>query len=165
MGGELLIALAALSAAGRGARLNLRMPRGRKPAPEPRLRAALHDAQRDATLQVANGWQPWYLDTGGPTSVNARPEYLPAPAARVRSGSAAQEYNTFFATHTAGVYQRVPVTAGTELRFSVWMWVWSSATFDDPNVSADPNDVRVSVGIDPTGGVSAESRTSSGRRK
>lgn len=154
VGGALLIALAALSAgtlqpASAQGGVNLLQNPGFEPP------YATHNS--DAALQVASGWQPWYLDTGGPTSVNARPEYLPAPAARVRSGSAAQEYNTFFATHTAGVYQRVPVTAGTELRFSVWMWVWSSATFDDPNVSEDPNDVRASVGIDPTGGVNAES--------
>lgn len=111
----------------------------------------------DATLQVATGWEPWYRTGGTSSSINARPEYRPAPPNRVRSGTAAQEYNTFYATHTAGVYQRVQVPAGTELRFSVWVWVWSSAPFDNPDVSEDPNNVKVSVGIDPTGGIDAAS--------
>ena len=62
------------------------------------------------------------------------------------SGSAAQEYNTFFATHTGGVYQRVPVTPNTELRFSIFVYVWSSATFANPDVSDDPNEVMRQCG-------------------
>ncbi len=71
----------------------------------------------DAGLQVAANWQPWFKTTpGGSSAINARPEYKPAPSTRVRSGAAAQEYNTFFATHTAGVYQRVPVSPNVDLR-------------------------------------------------
>ena len=108
----------------------------------------------DPALQVANSWQPWHLPTpsGESSAINARPEYKPAPPNRIRSGGAAQEYNTFFATHTAGVYQRVPVTPNTDLRFSVFMYIWSSETFANPDVSEDPNTVIVNVGIDPTGG-------------
>ncbi len=105
-------------------------------------------------LRVAANWQPWHLPTpsGQPTSINARPEYRPAPPTRVRSGGAAQEYNTFFATHTAGVYQRVPVTPDTDLRLSVYVYVWSSGTFANPDVSEQPNRVIINVGLDPTGG-------------
>lgn len=112
----------------------------------------------DATLRVGTSWQPWSLppDTSS-SSINARPEYKPAPANRVRSGSSAQEYNTFFATHTGGVYQRVPVTPGTQLRFSLFVYVWSSASFANPDVSDDPNDVLVRVGIDPAGGTDGTS--------
>jgi len=108
----------------------------------------------DPALHVASGWQPWHLPTppGESSAINARPEYKPAPPNRVRSGGAAQEYNTFFATHTAGVYQRVPVTPGTDLRFSVFMYIWSSETFANPDVSDEPNTVIVNVGIDPSGG-------------
>lgn len=111
----------------------------------------------DSTLRVAAGWQPWSVEGSGSTAINARPEYQPAPASRVRSGVAAQEYNTFFATHTGGVYQRVPVAAGTTLQFSVYVYVWSSASFDNPDVSDDPNEVKVRVGIDPTGGTDGTS--------
>ncbi|NJL94471.1 MAG: hypothetical protein HC915_12480 [Anaerolineae bacterium] len=105
----------------------------------------------DPSLQVAPNWQPWSLPppTGAPSSVNLRPDYAPAPANRVRSGNAAQEYNTFFATHDGGVYQRVPVTSGAELAFSAYVYVWSSATFEQPDVSDQPQGVEVQVGIDP----------------
>ncbi|MBI5960605.1 MAG: LysM peptidoglycan-binding domain-containing protein [Chloroflexi bacterium] len=111
----------------------------------------------DVSLRVATGWQPWSLPQGSSSSINARPEYKPAPTDRIKSGGAAQEYNTFFATHTGGVLQRVPVTPNTELRFTINAWVWSSATFANPNVSDDPNDVIVNVGIDPTGGTDGTS--------
>lgn len=111
----------------------------------------------DASLQLAPNWQPWSLPQGASSSINAQPEYKPAPANRIHSGSAAQEYNTFFATHTGGVYQRVPVTPGTELRFSIYVYVWSSASFANPDISEDPNDVIVNVGIDPTGGTDGSS--------
>lgn len=111
----------------------------------------------DDTLRLAGNWQPWHVEGEGPTANLAQPEYKPAPANRVRSGAAAQEFNTFFATHTAGVLQRVPVAPGTELRFSAFIYVWSSATFANPDVSEDPNGVVVSVGIDPTGGMDATS--------
>ncbi len=113
----------------------------------------------DAGLRVAANWQPWYKTTppGESSAINARPEYKPAPSTRVRSGGAAQEYNTFFATHTAGVYQRVPVSPNVDLRFSVYVYVWSSATFTNPDVSEQPNTVIINVGIDPTGGTDPDS--------
>src|SRR5688500_10006457 len=108
----------------------------------------------DPSLTVAPNWQPWFLPppAGAPSSVNLRPDYQPAPANRVKSGSVAQEYNTFFATHDAGVYQRVPVTPGSQLKFSVFVYVWSSATFENPAESISPQDVSVQIGIDPAGG-------------
>ncbi|MBN1681351.1 MAG: LysM peptidoglycan-binding domain-containing protein [Anaerolineae bacterium] len=112
----------------------------------------------DTTLRVAASWQPWSLPEGASSAINARPEYKPAPSNRIYSGNAAQEYNTFYATHTGGVYQRVPVTLNTELRFSVFVYVWSSAAFlQQQDVSEDPNDVKVRVGIDPKGGTDGTS--------
>jgi LysM repeat protein len=111
----------------------------------------------DASLQVAPNWQPWSLSAGSSSAINARPEYKPAPANRVKSGSAAQEYNTFFATHTGGVYQRVPVSPNTELLFSIYIYVWSSGSFANPDVSEDPNHVILNVGIDPFGGTDGSS--------
>jgi LysM repeat protein len=110
----------------------------------------------DATLQVASGWQPWSLPQTS-SSVNVRPEYRSAPANRIHSGGSAQEYNTFYATHTGGLYQRVAVSPNTQLRFSVFVYVWSSATFSNQDVSEDPNDVLVRVGIDPMGGTDGTS--------
>ncbi len=111
----------------------------------------------DSTLRVASNWQPWSLPQGASSAINQRPEYKPAPANRIRSGQAAQEYNTFYATHTGGLYQRVTVAAGTQLQFSAFIYVWSSATFANPDKSEDPNKVIVRVGIDPTGGTDGTS--------
>lgn len=109
----------------------------------------------DPSLQVAPSWQPWSLpppEDAESSAINLRPDYQPAPANRVRSGNAAQEYNTFFATHDGGVFQRVPVSPGAQLQFSAYVYVWSSATFENPNQSIQPQDVDVRVGIDPLGG-------------
>lgn len=107
--------------------------------------------------EVAEGWQPWNLEPGpnSPSYENAQPIYEPvAPdTTRIRSGSNAQQYYTdLYFTHVGGVYQRVTgITPSTELRFSVYAYVWSSS-LDDPDVSEDPGGVLVEVGIDPTGG-------------
>lgn len=115
----------------------------------------------DTNVRVASGWQPWFLPQGSSSAINARPTYTPTTVTnipnRVRSGGAAQQFGTFFATHTGGVYQQVPVPPNTELQFSLYVYVWSSASFSDINVSDDPNDVKISVGIDPTGGTDGTS--------
>jgi LysM repeat protein len=111
-------------------------------------------------LELAPGWQPWSLPPppdAESSAINLQPDYQPAN--RVRSGSAAQEYNTFFATHDGGVFQRVPVSPGAILEFSAYIYIWSSATFEDPNQSIQPQDVNVQVGIDPTGGTDGGAAT------
>ncbi len=115
---------------------------------------------------VAQGWSPWHVpQTGSMTSSeNLQPEYYPASditnglgVPRIRSGTDAQQYFTFFGTHTGGVYQRVTgVTPGQPLTFSIYAYIWSS-TFDDPDVSEQDGGVILQVGIDPTGGTSGES--------
>jgi LysM repeat protein len=114
---------------------------------------------------VAQGWTPWHI-TGSGTSFSEliQPEYYPASDTesglgipRIRSGNDAQQYQTFFATHTGGVYQRVTaVTPGTNYRFQVYAYVWSTA-LDNVDLSENPGGVIVQVGIDPTGGTNPES--------
>lgn len=114
--------------------------------------------------QVAQGWAPWHVSGGQTASENIQPEYYAASdvtnglgVPRIRSGADAQQYHTFFATHDGGLYQRVTgVTAGAMLRFTAYVYVWSS-TFDDVNVSEQPGGVVVQVGIDPTGGTDGQS--------
>lgn len=114
------------------------------------------------TAQMAPDWLPWWVPQveGDPSWKNRMPEWKSsAPFQnRIRSGATAQQYFTFYGTHIGGVWQRVPVTAGAQLRFSVWVQVWSSA-FDDPNVSENNGQVNVRVGIDPTGGTDPFSAT------
>lgn len=114
--------------------------------------------------QVAQGWSPWHVTGGASASENIQPEYYPASdttnglgVPRIRSGSDAQQYQTFFATHDGGLFQRVNgVSAGDELTFSAYIYVWSSS-FDDVNKSDQDGDVVVQVGIDPAGGTDGTS--------
>lgn len=114
--------------------------------------------------QVAQGWSPWNIGGGQSASENVQPEYYPASdvtnglgVPRIRGGSDAQQYHSFFATHDGGVFQRVTgITKGAQLRFSAYIYVWSS-TFDDVNKSEGDGSIVVEVGIDPTGGTSGDS--------
>lgn len=110
---------------------------------------------------VANGWEPWHIprEDDMPSFQNAQPLYIAASQAgsegitpRIRTGNDAQVFWTRFATFEGGLYQQVTgLTPGAELRFSIYGRVWSS-TFGDPELSEDPGDVSLRVGIDPTGG-------------
>ncbi len=111
--------------------------------------------------QVAQGWNPWHVTAtiNMASWQNQQPEYdETAPNdLRIRSGDNAQQFFSFFEAHTGGVFQRVTgITPGTELRFSVYAWVWSS-TFSDQDESELDGDVVVQVGIDPTGGTDGTS--------
>ncbi|MFC1960184.1 LysM peptidoglycan-binding domain-containing protein [Chloroflexota bacterium] len=114
----------------------------------------------DTTRMVANGWSAWHVPqrAGDEGFRNLKPEYQPASAGnpdRILVGNNAQEYFSFFATHTGGLFQQVAVTPGSEVEFSANIYVWSTS-FDDPNQSDDPGRVQVQVGIDPNGGTDGE---------
>jgi LysM repeat protein len=118
--------------------------------------------QGDSFLgKVADGWVAWWVDdaTGKDASdpsfwKNQRPEYgligleynIPD---QIHGGRQALQYGKRYATHTAGVYQQVSgIEPGTQLRFSVWGFVFGK----DRDDSKTPGFVRMKVGIDPTGG-------------
>jgi LysM repeat protein len=116
--------------------------------------------------EVAQGWTPWHLAGGASTSENIQPEYCAASDVacglgipRIRNGNDAQQYHSFFATHDGGVFQRVTagVGNGTQLRFGVYVYVWSTS-FDDVDESEQDGGVTVRVGIDPTGGTDPASQ-------
>lgn len=123
----------------------------------PGFEAPFVDRGGSPVRSVATGWQPWHFPPTAnmPSGRNAQPEYQEtAPdTARIRNGNNAQQYfNNDWRTHDGGVFQRVVgITPGTELRFSVYAWVWSSS-FSERDQSEQPGDVTVQVGIDPTGG-------------
>lgn len=115
-----------------------------------------------ADQSVAQGWEPFTAERAddAPSFQNAPPTYFPASEAndrgaipRIRSGEDAQVYWSFFETHDAGIYQEVSdgISSGDEVRFSVYGYVLSTS-FNDLNVSEEPGDVALRVGIDPTGG-------------
>src|SRR5215218_8364101 len=105
-----------------------------------------------AAGQVATNWTPWNAPRTAemPSYQNGQPVYLAATNAnaqgvfpRVRSGSNSQIYYSFYETHDGGLYQQVSgIAPGTELRFSIYAYVWSSK-FDDVNVSDEPGDVAL----------------------
>ncbi len=119
-------------------------------------------------VQVAAGWLGWWLvpnqDPQHPGSCETpdcqlawhRPEWREANcgsvcANRVRSGSNAQKYFTFFSTHEAGMYQQVGgIAPGQRLRFSIYMQGWS--THSDYGPSSGQQSMGMRIGIDPTGG-------------
>src|SRR5262245_28469699 len=110
----------------------------------------------DQTRAVAPGWSAWNLTRkpGDPGFSNLQPNYRAAAnPKRIHGGSSAQEFFTFFATHTGGVFQQVTVTPGSKLRFSAFVNVWSTA-LDDPDKSPEGQRSRygIRVGIDPNGG-------------
>ena len=109
---------------------------------------------------LAESWVPWHVAAtdSSPSFANHAPNY-DEETDRTRLGprGKAQKYFTLFATHQGGIYQEVDsLTSGTTYRFSIYAYVWSSS-FEDTDLSEDPGDVVVRVGIDPNGGTDGAS--------
>jgi hypothetical protein len=109
-------------------------------------------SQRGAgEVVVANGWEPWWHNGSEQEQADGflkRPEYKPDSS---RAGGTQQKWFNNYATHNAGVYQRVAVPRGSKLTLTVRTFVWTNDS-DDYNRSAKPGNYDVMVGIDPTGG-------------
>lgn len=111
-------------------------------------------------IQMPAGWTPWWADSSGddPEWANHRPEWKPAEGQfypnRVVSGARALQWFKSYATFWAGAYQQVTVPENSQLRFSAHGQAWSC---DDWNFCKDasshnPSNMRMRIGIDPTGG-------------
>ena len=109
---------------------------------------------------VAESWTPWHVaaSSSSPSFANHDPNYdEETDRIRLDETGKAQKYFTLFATHQGGIYQEVDsLTSGTTYRFSIYAYIWSSS-FEDTEVSEDPGDVVLRVGIDPTGGTDGAS--------
>ncbi len=113
-------------------------------------------------VQVAPGWTAWWLphQDGQPDWQNRQPNFESATHPdRIRGGSKAQILASFYESHTAGVYQRVPVEAGADLRFAAYGKGWTSISDDPLNVSIGGTDLQMRIGIDPFGGADPLSPT------
>ncbi len=114
----------------------------------------------ESPRNVAAGWTPWHVpaDSNSPSFANHNPNYdQETDRIRLVETGKAQKYFTLFATHQGGIYQEVDsLNSGSAYRFSIYAHVWSSS-FEDANVSEDPGDVVLRVGIDPTGGTDGSS--------
>ncbi len=121
--------------------------------------------REDGAVNVAVGWQPWYLFDRG-QEYERRPEWsrenLWLPSIRVLHGDFGQKVFNTWAVHNAGIYQKVyDVPVGATLEFSAWVQVWSN---ECDNICVSPTDKAkgcrgltngdyyVYVGIDPYGG-------------
>lgn len=107
---------------------------------------------------MAEGWLPFWVAhlPNDETWKNQRPSYRAAlravDARRARSGPAAQMYSTNWATHIAGIMQIVEgIMPGQRLALSAYGQAWSTSS-DSADQSIDPGNLRLKIGIDPTGG-------------
>jgi hypothetical protein len=116
-------------------------------------------SQRQAPeIVVANGWEAWWQAGTSEEQEQGylkRPEYKPDGS---RASGTQQKFFNSFATHNAGIYQRVSVREGSQLALTARVYVWSSS-YDDLSQSVDPGNYEVMVGIDPTGGTDPLSDT------
>ena len=102
-------------------------------------------------LEVANAWQPWWLDGPGLKRPEYKPETRTVGKARVLDGAYAQKQFTTYSAHDAGLFQEIHgVEVGACYRFSGHAYVWSSGQ-DNPDSSAGDGKYSVLVGINPWG--------------
>ncbi|MGI6376830.1 MAG: hypothetical protein ACOX3S_12660 [Anaerolineae bacterium] len=88
------------------------------------------DMGTSGSSKVGDEWFPWAIK--GDESYNREPEFKVLRKSdiidgfyRIYAGEQCQQYYTTYATHTAGVYQRVPVTPGDRLTFSIWVQIYT----------------------------------------
>ncbi len=119
----------------------------------------------DVPSNVAAGWSPWNIPAsdGMSASDNVMPEYFAASdtvnglslTPRIHSGADAQQYFSYYSTHTGGLYQQVSgIAPGAELTFSAFAFLWAS---DASETSDGSGEIIFSVGLDPAGGTDGAS--------
>ncbi|MEL7235951.1 MAG: hypothetical protein AAGK74_15705, partial [Chloroflexota bacterium] len=95
----------------------------------PGFESPFTDESGDPPRAVANGWDAWNVQRSAdePDFQNTQPEYFETVRAdRIRNGNNAQRYESFFATHTGGVFQVVPnVQIDSIVTFGAYVYVWS----------------------------------------
>jgi len=98
-------------------------------------------------LTIARGWIPWW-EQGTPEQVAEgyfkRPEFKPEPN-RVLIGNRGQKFFTTFATHNAGLWQRVKIPMSGALVLTAKVQFWSHHT------DGTGGGYACCVGIDRTG--------------
>lgn len=110
--------------------------------------------QGDDSLTVADGWAPWWLSAakGSAAWKNRQPVFGHVQL----DGRFTQQLATPYATHTGGLWQQVPSVVGNKYEFSADGQAWSSED-PAPATQLEASDVKMQVGIDPTGGLDPDS--------
>lgn len=103
---------------------------------------------------IAAGWAPWWTAASDKAAEwkNRQPVY----GTVTLDGRLTQQLATPYATHTAGLWQQVPSAPGNRYEFSADGQAWSSED-PAPATRLEASDVRMQVGIDPTGGLDPDS--------
>ncbi len=110
---------------------------------------------------VGDGWVPWSVL--GDATYNREVEYkvvdryeVPDGTYRILSGNRTQKFFTTWGSHTAGMYQRVAVPAGSQVTFSIYVQIYTGEdeVLSNGRFISDldqSGNYRASVGIDPYG--------------
>lgn len=116
--------------------------------------AAFQPYRKDERMVMAASWAPWW--TVQRASDPQWKNQTPAFRAAALEDDSAQEISSPWATHTAGLYQQVPVAPGDTYRLTVEAMAWSSED-ETPGKLVEPSDVDLQIGLDPTGGLDPSS--------
>jgi hypothetical protein len=108
---------------------------------------------------IAEGWSYWYQAR---SPDDPRGYWMPEPEyglianrpGQMHSGAKSQRWFNTWAIHNAGLYQSVSVPANAWLRFTIWMFNWSS---QEDVFGVSDGFHHKWVGIDPTGGADPSS--------
>jgi hypothetical protein len=105
---------------------------------------------------VATGWQAWYKSLPGVGGINYVPDYWPQERSetgplRVLAGLWSMGQATVSSTHTAGLWQRVPVEPDTRVAVSANAYAWASDAADTGR-SRPYGTYALALGVDPLGG-------------
>jgi hypothetical protein len=105
-------------------------------------------------LTVAGGWAPWWISAteDDPDWKNRRPVF----SKHTMDGRPVQQLSTPFGTHVAGLWQQVPTAPGNRYEYAVEGQAWSSED-TAPGSQLESSDVNLQIGVDPTGGLDADS--------
>jgi LysM repeat protein len=115
---------------------------------------------QDSKTSVGQGWTGWWTPrpaTAPDWSYN-HPDFIASAGCgtvcdhRIHSGGNAQRIFQYFGTYQAGLYQKVNVTPGADVRLTAYGQNWSSETEQPQNVSNGGTHMHMKVGIDPLGG-------------
>jgi LysM repeat protein len=115
---------------------------------------------QDSLTSIGQGWTSWWIPrpAGQPDWSYNQPNYIASVPCgsvcdhRIHSGANAQRIFQYFGTYVAGLYQRVAVAPGSDLRLTAFGQSWSSQTEQPQNVSSNGTQMHLRVGIDPWGG-------------
>jgi len=115
---------------------------------------------QDSQTSVGQGWTAWWTPNPGtaPDWAYKHPNFIASADCgsvcdhRIHSGGNAQRIFQYFGAYQAGLYQKINVTPGADVRLTAYGQNWSSETEQPQNVSNGGTRMHMKVGIDPLGG-------------